>query len=144
MFSCNRRGFSIACIVFLLLFLLVTVFGRTIKSFFSDILSFVTQEASDQDRTRFIGETKNVITKILLWLVIRDVCGTWHALFTATSIFNIRKSTSHSQKLGKKLTITWQIFKGQKREKSSWLIHQFYHKSFHLSQNDYHAMEKNS
>lgn len=48
-FACNAEGFSISCIVFLLIFLVVTVFEWTAKSFLADALSFFIQETCGQD-----------------------------------------------------------------------------------------------
>ena len=56
----------------------------------------------------FLGHTKKMSVKIVPHIVIRNVCDTWYGLFTVTSIYNIQKSTRNSQKLGNKLTSTWQ------------------------------------
>ena len=81
-------------------FLLIVVFGRTAKSFLANVSSLVTQEACDQVRTHSININK---FEQNLFLIIRDVGGTWHALFTINSIHNIRKSTRNSQELVNKL-----------------------------------------
>ena len=44
--------------------LLVAVFGQTTKSYFTNVSSFVTQEACDQDRTYYIGNTKKGLLEI--------------------------------------------------------------------------------
>ena len=53
--ACNAKNFAVAILVFFLFFLPIAGFGRSVKSFFKNILSFVTEETYDQDRTDFIG-----------------------------------------------------------------------------------------
>ena len=51
-FACNAKSFTIASLVFFFFFfILVAVFGRTLKHFFRNVLSFLKQEAYDQDQT---------------------------------------------------------------------------------------------
>ena len=45
-----------------------------------------------------LGHTKNISVNIFLKVYIRDACGTWHGLFTITSIHSILKNTRNSQK----------------------------------------------
>ena len=54
-FACNPKSFAIAILVFLFLlfFFLVAVFGQTAK-FFTNVSSFLTQGACEQDRTYLI------------------------------------------------------------------------------------------
>ena len=67
----------------------------------------------------FLGHTKNISLNIFLKVCIREVCGTWHNLFTVTSIHSILKSTKNSQKLGNalwnKLASRWQIIQRSKQ-----------------------------
>lgn len=53
-----RITIAIRVFFFVLLFLLVQIFGRTAKSFFRKVSSFVTQKACDQGWSYFIGHTK--------------------------------------------------------------------------------------
>ena len=54
---------------------------------------------------------KSLSVKSVPQVVIRDACGTWHALYTVTSIHSIQNSTTNSQKLGNKLASGWQKFR---------------------------------
>ena len=54
---------------------------------------------------------KRLSLKRVPQVVIRHTCGTWHALYTVTSIHSIQNSTTNSQKLGNKLASGWQKFR---------------------------------
>ena len=57
------KSFAVSLLVFLfLLYLRVGFPGTDAKSFFANVSSF-SQEACDQDRTYFIGHTKNSLRK---------------------------------------------------------------------------------
>ena len=55
--------------------------------------------------------------KIVPQVVIHNACGTWHGLWTVTSIHSIQKSTRISQELGNKLVSGWQNIHGSKLRK---------------------------
>ena len=70
-FACNTKSFEIAFVFFSLFFLPSMAFGRTDKSFLFMFLSFITQEACDQDWALFIGYTENVFVSVLVTLKFR-------------------------------------------------------------------------
>ena len=67
----------------------------------------------------FLGHTKNISVNIFLKVYIRDMCGTWHGLFTVASIHSILKNTRNSQKLENglwnKLAGWWRIIQESKQ-----------------------------
>ena len=105
-FACNVKNLT-------QLPLPITVLGRTAK-FFTCIL-FITQEACDQGRTYFIGDTKKSLRKnYFITCYSRRVCN-MTKVFRINSIHNTQKSRKNTQKLGHKLEED-RRFKGQKKE----------------------------
>ena len=102
-FAFNAKSFSIAILAFLNFFLLVTFSGRTAKSFLANVLTLLIKKACDQDLNHSLDTSRNISRKIVPQIVIRDKCGTWHMLWTVTSIHSIQKNLRNSQKIGNKL-----------------------------------------
>ena len=104
-FAYNARPFAIV-IFFLFLFLIPSaVFGRTVKRFLTNLLRLVTLEACDQDLTYSLDTSKNSPVKIVFEAIIGDASGTWHGLFTVTSIHSIQKSTKKLPEIQKLLHV---------------------------------------
>ena len=115
--ACNAKSFAIA-FVFLLILLLVSVFGKTGHRF----LFMLLKTRVSSTRLFSLSTPKaNLITYITL-VVFWDACGSWRAmrfsLFMITSIHSIKKRTRNSQ-LTNKIEGN-RRFKAQKTEKLSW------------------------
>ena len=95
-------------------------FWTSCQKLFSQRFNISYQESVWPRSDSFLGHTKIISVKIVPEVVTRDACGTWHGLYTVTSIHSIQKSTRNNQKLGNKLASRWQKIQGSNREKSSW------------------------
>ena len=82
---------------FLFVFLLVTFFERTAKSFLANALSLVIKKPCDQDLTHSLDTPKCISVKIVPQVVNCDAYGTWYSLCTVTSIYSIQKHTRDFQ-----------------------------------------------
>ena len=81
---CNAKRFAIAILFFLLFLIPSAVFWRTAISFLTNVLRLVTTEVCDQDLTHSLDTPKNVSVKFIPRVVICDMRGLWHGLFTVT------------------------------------------------------------
>ena len=105
-------------------------FKRTSNSFFRNVLSFVNQEARDQDQIFFIGHTKQGLHSQWFWS-----CCLWHVWFIWRNVLYHGNQHSQHPKIYKnqKFRIKMegdtkiQSFKAQKMDKStcSWLVEKF-------------------
>ena len=95
---------------------LVTFSGRTAKSYLVNVLSQAIKKAYDQDLPHSLDTLKSLSIKVIPKVVICDACGTWHGLYTVTSIHSIQQRTRNSQKVGNKLASGWQKIKGSKQK----------------------------
>ena len=86
----TQNAMQLPFFFFILFLLLVSVFGRTAKSFL-EVLGLFTKEVCDQDLAYFLDTQNNMSISMFLQVAIHDACGTWHSLFTVTSIHSIWK-----------------------------------------------------
>ena len=118
-FAFNTKSLAIAILLFLffIFFLLVTFSGQTAKSFLVNVLSKVIKKACDQDLTHSWDTLKSLSIKVVSQVVIHGARGTWHGLYTVTSIHSIQKTTRIGQEVGDKLFSGWQNIQGSKQRK---------------------------